>query len=87
MWFEIRQLRVVQELQSRKCLPPQKRSPQNTKEMKNNFLQSLNSSFVPNLLQILLFNPETLKYWVGVQQDQSYHRGRRCLFNLGWPPF
>ena len=30
---------------------------------------------------------ETLKYWVGVQQGQSYLMGRRCLFRLGWPPF
>ena len=30
--------------------------------------------------------PETLKYWVGVQQGQSYLMGR-CLFSLGWPPF
>ena len=26
---------------------------------------------------------ETLKYWVGVQQGQSYIMGRRCLFSLG----
>ena len=31
--------------------------------------------------------PETLKYWVGVQRDQSYLMGRRCLFSLGWSPF
>ena len=31
--------------------------------------------------------PEILKYWVGVQRGQSYLMGRRCLFNLGWPPF
>ena len=31
--------------------------------------------------------PKTLKYWVGVQQGQSYLMGRRCLFSLGWPPF
>ena len=31
--------------------------------------------------------PETLKYWVGVQQDQSYLMERRCLISLGWPPF
>ena len=32
------------------------------------------------------FYPETLKYWVGVQQGQSYLIGRRCLFGLGWLP-
>ena len=32
-------------------------------------------------------SPETLKYWVGVQQGHSYLMGRRCLFSLGWPPF
>ena len=32
-------------------------------------------------------NQETLKYWVGVQRGQSYLTGRRCLFNLRWPPF
>ena len=31
--------------------------------------------------------PETLKYWVGVQQGQSYLMGRRCLFTLGWLHF
>ena len=31
------------------------------------------------------FSPETLKYWVGVQQGQSYFMGKRCLFSLGWP--
>ena len=30
---------------------------------------------------------KTLKYWVGVQQGQSYLMGRRCLFSLGWPSF
>ena len=29
---------------------------------------------------------ETSKYWVGVQQGQSYLMGRRYLFSLGWPP-
>ena len=33
------------------------------------------------------FNPETMKYWVGVQRGQSYLMGRRCLFSLGWQPF
>ena len=33
------------------------------------------------------FSLETLKYWVGVQQGQSYLMERRCLFSLGWPPF
>ena len=32
------------------------------------------------------FTLETLKYWVGVQQGQSYLMGRRCLFSFGWPP-
>ena len=27
------------------------------------------------------------KYWVGVQQGQSYLIGRRFLFSLGWQPF
>ena len=31
--------------------------------------------------------PETLKYWVGVPQGQSYLIGRRCLFSLGCHPF
>ena len=30
------------------------------------------------------FHPKTLKYWIGVQQGQSYLMGRRCLFSLGW---
>ena len=30
--------------------------------------------------------PKTLKYWVSVQQGQSYLIGRRCLFSLGWSP-
>ena len=34
-----------------------------------------------------VFPPETLKYWVGVQQGQSYVMGRRCLFSHGWPLF
>ena len=41
-------------------------------------------SLLNEIMQII---PETLKYWVGVQQGQSYLMGRRCLFNLGWPPF
>ena len=36
---------------------------------------------------IYFFAQVTLKYWVGVQRGQSYLMGRRCLFNLGWPPF
>ena len=27
--------------------------------------------------------PKTLKYWVGVQQDQSYLMERKCLISLG----
>ena len=34
-----------------------------------------------------IVNPETLKYWVGVQQGQSYLMERRCLFSLDWRPF
>ena len=30
--------------------------------------------------------PKTLKYWVGVQRDQSYLMGRRCLFSLDGHP-
>ena len=30
--------------------------------------------------------PETLKYQVGVQRDQSYLMGRRYLLSLGWLP-
>ena len=30
--------------------------------------------------------PKTLKYWVGIQQGQSYLMGRMCLFGLPWPP-
>ena len=37
--------------------------------------------------QILNYFHEKLKYWVGVQQGQSYPMGRRCLFSLGWPSF
>ena len=33
-----------------------------------------------------IFLPETMKYWVGAQQGQSYLMGR-CLFSLVWPPF
>ena len=29
----------------------------------------------------------TVKYWIGVQRDQSYLMGRRCLFSLGWQSF
>ena len=32
------------------------------------------------------FIPETLKYWVGVQQGQSYLMGRKGLSGLDWPP-
>ena len=32
---------------------------------------------------ICLILPEALKYWVGVQQGQSYLMGRRCLCSLG----
>ena len=35
----------------------------------------------------ILYFPETLKYWVGVQRGQSYLMVRRCLFSLGGPPF
>ena len=31
--------------------------------------------------------PNTLKYWVFVQQSQSYLMGRRWSFSLGCPPF
>ena len=34
----------------------------------------------------ILFIPETLKCWVGVQRGQSYFMGRRCLFSLGYHP-
>ena len=44
------------------------------------------SDFMKMIL-ILLKSPKILKYWVGVQLGQSYLMGRRCLFNLGWPPF
>ena len=37
-------------------------------------------------LENLVF-PETMKYWVGVQQGQSYLMGRMGLFSLGWLPF
>ena len=37
--------------------------------------------------QPMMVIQETLKYWVGVQQGQSYLMGRRCLFSLGWQPF
>ena len=30
---------------------------------------------------------ENKKYWVGVQQGQSYLMGRRCLFSIDWAPF
>ena len=36
---------------------------------------------------VAYFDPETLKYWVDVQQGQSYLMGERCLFSLGWPCF
>ena len=39
------------------------------------------------ILSLKLGSPKTLKYWIGVQQGQSYLMGRRCLFSLGWPPF
>ena len=42
----------------------------------HHFLQNICSSF-----------PETLKYWVCVQQSHPYLMGRRCHFSLGWQPF
>ena len=39
------------------------------------------------ILSLKLGSPKTLKYWIGVQQGQSYLMGRRCLVGLGWPPF
>ena len=39
------------------------------------------------ILSLKLGSPKTLKYWIGVQQGQSYLMGRRCLFSFGWPPF
>ena len=36
------------------------------------------------LIELYAYNPRHLKYWVGVQWDQSYLLGR-CLFSLGWP--
>ena len=38
------------------------------------------------ILSLKLGSPKTLKYWIGVQQGQSYLMGRRCLFSLGWRP-
>ena len=34
-----------------------------------------------------MFIPEALKYWVVVQQGQSYIMGPSCLFSVGWRPF
>ena len=31
--------------------------------------------------------PNTLQYWVDVQQGQSHLMGRRCIFSLGLSPF
>ena len=39
------------------------------------------------ILSLKLGSPKTLKYWIDVQQGQSYLMGRRCLVGLGWPPF
>ena len=50
--------------------------------------ENLKTPVLLDALKLLAKNiPETLKYWVGVQQSQSYLMGRRCLFNLVWPPF
>ena len=38
------------------------------------------------ILSLKLGSPKTLKYWIGVQQGQSYLMGRRCLFSPGWRP-
>ena len=38
-------------------------------------------------LQIIVFSPKTLKYWVGVQQGESYLKAKRYLFSVGWQPF
>ena len=38
----------------------------------------------PHLVSVTnIYLLETLKYWVGVQQDQSYLMERRCLISLG----
>ena len=37
----------------------------------------------PKKTTITNFIPQTLKYWFGVQQGQSYLMGRRCPFSLG----
>ena len=58
------------------------------------FLMTLELHVIQSLICFNLFNyysliffPKTLKYWVGVQQGQSYFMGRRYPFSLGWPLF
>ena len=46
--------------------------------------------FITEVLEFIcsiIFIPETLKYWFGVQRGQSYLMGRRCLFSHEWPLF
>ena len=50
-------------------------------------LYSVNYFDLRTILLAPEFNPKTLKYWVGVQQGQSYLIGRSYLIGLGWPPF
>ena len=38
-------------------------------------------------LNVIFYIFKTLKYWIGVQQVQSYLMGRKCLFSIGWLPF
>ena len=65
------------------------------KETKTNFVLKRNrkvtKSYVSDKrdfeIMDLIFSPETLKYWVGVQRGQSYVMGGRCLFSVSWPPF
>ena len=47
----------------------------------------LESKILRDIKILELKIPETLKYWVGVQQCQSYLMKRRYLFSLVWPLF
>ena len=49
--------------------------------------ENLNLFFVFELNLKKCQEPETLKYWVGVQRGESYLMGRSCVFSLGWRPF
>ena len=61
------------------------------KSVKKLFINSRNSIHTifisAAVMYAIITFPKTLKYCTGVQQDQSYVMGRKCLFSLGQRPF